>query len=178
MTATAICLPAWVLLQWLPLPLGMVEILSPARAALAHSLEPVLGSRRFASLSVAPAVTLTHFLLLCGYAVLMFAAREFAVRARRRVWILAAPVLVGGLLEAALAMVQFTSGGDNPGGKARFKGSGTTLPDFWKWRCRWLWDSEWPRLTACETTKMAAGPTGCASGAGWRLPRSRSPRAC
>ena len=114
LVAMAICLPGYALLQWIPLPLGMVGILSPARAALARSLEPVLGKQTFASLSVTPAATFTHFLLLSGYAVIMFAAREFAVRARRRIWIIAAPVLVGGLLEAALAMLQFTSAGENP----------------------------------------------------------------
>ena len=113
LTAAAICLPAYALLQCIPLPLGIVALFSPARAQLARSIEPVLGSQRFASLSVTPAATFTHFLLLAGYAVTMFAAREFAVRARRKIWIIAAPVLAGGLLEAALALLQFTSPGDN-----------------------------------------------------------------
>jgi putative inorganic carbon (hco3(-)) transporter len=106
----AALLPAWALLQWVPLPLWLVAIISPARAELARGLEPLFGKQSFSSLSVSPALTLTHFLLLSAYSVMLFAAREFAVRSRRRIWVVASPIFLAAALEASLAMLQFSAG--------------------------------------------------------------------
>lgn len=110
----AACLPVYILFQWIPLPVQLVAILSPARGELLRGLEPLFGKQMFASLSISPALTLWHFLLICAYCVLLFAAREFAVRARRQIWVVAAPILVAGGIEAAMGLAQFASGVDTP----------------------------------------------------------------
>jgi O-antigen ligase len=111
---TAIALPCYALFQLLPLPVGLVGILSPARGELLRALEPLYGKRAFASLSIAPASTLTHFLLISAYCVIFFAMRKFAKGARGRAWILVSPLVVAAAVEAAMGLAQFFSGGDAP----------------------------------------------------------------
>jgi O-antigen ligase len=112
--AAAIGLPCYALLQFAPLPAGLIGILSPARGELLKGLEPVFGHPRFASLSIAPAATLTHFLLFASYAVILLGVRGFALRARRHIWIIAVPVVVAAAIEAAMGLAQFLAGGDAP----------------------------------------------------------------
>ncbi len=116
LTWATVGLPVWALVQIIPLPVGLVNLLSPARGELLRGLAPVFGTEwgraGFASLSIVPAVTLNHFLLLSSYAVLLLAARELALRARRKTWMVAGPVLVAGAVEAALALLQFTAPGE------------------------------------------------------------------
>ena len=111
-TCAAVALPVWALVQLIPLPVMLVNLLSPVRGDLLRGLEPLFGRQGFASLSIVPAVTLNHFLLLASYSVLLLAAREFAFRARRGIWMVAAPVVLAGVGEAAMAMLQFTAAGD------------------------------------------------------------------
>ena len=110
----AACLPAYVFLQWIPLPAALVRILSPGRAETLRGLEPLFGSPAFASLSIVPALTFGHFLLTCAYCVLLFAAREFAVRARRKIWIVASPLLLAGGIEAVWSLVMVGGGAPEP----------------------------------------------------------------
>ena len=112
MNGAAIALPLYALFQIVPLPLGLVALLSPARAELVRALTPLSGNHAFASLSIVPAVTFTHFFLLISYCIIFFSIREFALRARDRVWVMAVPVVLAAAIEAALGVAQFFSGGD------------------------------------------------------------------
>jgi len=106
----AFILPGYALLQLVPLPIGLVAMLSPARAELVRALEPLYGHDSFASLSIVPAATFTHFLLLASYCILFLAARQYAMRACDKAWIVAFPVVVAAGAEAVLGTVQFSSG--------------------------------------------------------------------
>lgn len=110
----AVALPIYGLFQIIPLPLPLVAVLSPARAELVRALEPISGPHSFASLSIVPAVTLTHLLLLISYCIIFFSVRAFALRARDRVWVMAVPVVLAAGIEAVLGLLQFSGSGDAP----------------------------------------------------------------
>lgn len=96
-------LPAWVLFQLVPLPPAVLQILSPARAALSPGL--------WAPLSVFPALTLAAWMRLAGAILVFLTVRELAWRWApvRSPWILVLPLVVVACLEAVLGLAQFYS---------------------------------------------------------------------
>jgi len=133
----AALLPAYVLLQAVPLPLALLRVASPLRALAVHTLEPIGVKPSFAPLSVSPAATFQHFLLLCGYVAVFLLVRELTLHfgaiplarsgrrgntppysGRRdqpeatlgaeenRRWIMIAPIVTLGALEAGLGLWQ------------------------------------------------------------------------
>ena len=111
-----IALPAYVGLQLIPLPVGWLRVLSPARASLEAALAPVgLGSVR-APLSASPALTTAHLMRLLCYVAFYFLIRELSRRFASRIWIMAWPVLAVGAAEAALGLVQLSTGSRAAGG--------------------------------------------------------------
>ena len=104
---TAVLLPAYVLLQVMPLPVALLRVLSPARAEALDALGPVGAKVSFASLSVFPAGTFQYFLLVCGYLVTFLLIRELAWRFRDRRWLPIWPILGIGALEAGLGLWQY-----------------------------------------------------------------------
>ena len=103
-------LPAYVLLQVVPLPVPVLRLLSPARAAGVDALRPIGAGVRFASLSVFPAGTFQYFLLVCAYLVIFLLARELTWRCRNRLWLSIWPVLGIAALEASLGLWQYFGG--------------------------------------------------------------------
>ena len=77
---TLALLPAYVLMQVVPLPVSLVRVLSPARAEGVAALDPIGAKVNFASLSVSPAATFQSFLLLCGYLIIFLLVRELTWR--------------------------------------------------------------------------------------------------
>jgi hypothetical protein len=75
----AVLLPAYVLLQAVPLPVAVLRVASPLRARAVAALEPIGAKVNFAPLSVSPAATFQHFLLLSGYVVVFFLVRELTL---------------------------------------------------------------------------------------------------
>ena len=104
---TAVLLPAYVLLQVVPLPVALLRVLSPARAEALDALGPVGAKVSFASLSVFPAGTFQYFLLVCGYLVTFLLIRELAWRFRDRRWLAIWPILGIAALEAGLGLWQY-----------------------------------------------------------------------
>jgi O-antigen ligase len=111
----AVALPCYALFQFIPLPAAFVTFLSPARRELLRGIEPIVGHRSFASVSIVPAATFNHFLLFSGYCVVFFAVREFARRLRSP-WVIAAPVVLVATIEAILGLAQFFAGGEGKQG--------------------------------------------------------------
>ena len=91
-------LPAYAIFQIIPFPLGLVRMLSPARAALPNE--------RLVSLSVNPAATWDHVLRLTAYALTFILARTTVCRIRPSTWLLVVPLLLIGGLEAAWGLTQ------------------------------------------------------------------------
>lgn len=106
-----VLLPGYALFQFLPLPLPLLRILSPARAELADGLAPVIPGIRFAPLSVVPQATFYQFLCVLGYVLVFLLAREMVWRAPGRAWAMAAPFIAVAALEAALGLWQVSAGG-------------------------------------------------------------------
>jgi O-antigen ligase len=99
-------LPAYVLLQAVPLPLAVLRVISPVRAQAVQALAPIGVNPSFAPLSVSPAATFQHFLLIGGYVVVFLLVRELAARFQVRSWPLIWPIVAVAALEAGLGLWQ------------------------------------------------------------------------
>ena len=107
---------ALAVLQVVPLPVGWVEWVSPARGELARAAARVAGETGWATLSAAPALTWEHLMRLGGYVVVFLVMRDVAWRAEASsegagAWMGVMPLVVLGVLEAGLGLVQSYGGG-------------------------------------------------------------------
>ena len=105
-------LPAYVALQIIPLPTGLVAALSPARGQVLASLGPLGAAAPYASLSVFPGGTLQHLLLISGYVAVFLLVRELMGFFSDRQWLLALPLVGIGTWQAILGLIQYLSAGD------------------------------------------------------------------
>src|ERR1700733_2237172 len=99
--------------QLIPLPVFLLRILSPARAALVDNLAQVAPPSAFAPLSITPAVTSLYFLRVAGCTLAFVLMRELAWHARQhRSWAPAIPLIAIAGIEAIVGLVQSTSAAD------------------------------------------------------------------
>jgi O-antigen ligase len=106
-------LPCYCAFQLLPLPLGLLEVLSPARAQLASALAPVLRGITKVPISVNPPMAvLWSFSLLC-YIAVFFLMRELGWRFAERPFAAFMPLIAAGAAEAALGLVQVSIASPN-----------------------------------------------------------------
>lgn len=94
------------LLQIVPLPLPILQILSPARASLVAATAPVLGPVSAAPLSATPARTLEHLERLAAYLLVFLLIRDLAWHWRRFPWIPVLPLLAIAAAESVLGLYQ------------------------------------------------------------------------
>jgi hypothetical protein len=109
---TATLLPAYVLLQVVPLPMAVLRVLSPARALAMDALGPVGAKVSFASLSVFPAGTFQYFLLVCGYMVIFLLVSTVMELFEDGRWPAIWPVIGIAAFEAGLGLWQYFGGTD------------------------------------------------------------------
>lgn len=108
--AGTILLPCYVWIQTILLPIGLVRAVSPVRASIQDALAPILpGVAASASLSVSPDVTLTHLVRLLEELTLFWIVFRQVRHRSSCLWIVAAPIMVIGTLEAALGILQYAS---------------------------------------------------------------------
>ncbi len=107
---TAGLLPAYVMLQAVPLPVAVLRVLSPVRAEALEALESIGAKVSFASLSVSPAATFQSFLLVCGYLIIFLLVRELTWRFDDSCWLAIWPIVAIGALEAGLGLCQYFGG--------------------------------------------------------------------
>jgi O-antigen ligase len=111
---------AWMLLQMVPLPPLLVNLLSPNRWAAAAAARSVTGraAETWLALSTDPTSTM-HFLLKIVPAMAAFvAAQQMAWWWRHRIWAVLTPVIAVAWMESGLALAQFfvmRAGGDQTG---------------------------------------------------------------
>jgi O-antigen ligase len=103
---------AYLIFQALPLPLAVLGVLSPARAQLTRSLEPVLGAVSFAPISVDPAAHVLWLLTMAGCAVVFFVVRDLTFRLQNRLFLALLPLLVVATFEALLGLIQIAGGAE------------------------------------------------------------------
>ena len=99
----------WIGLQWLPLPVGTVQALSPNAAAL-HALGGG-GGERFATLSIEPHATQVFWLKSCAWA-LAFLLTLLLVDSRKRLWWIGGAFVASGLVQAIFGGLMHL-GGEN-----------------------------------------------------------------
>ena len=107
---TLALLPAYVMMQVVPLPVAVLRVLSPARAEAMDSLGPVGAKVSFASLSVFPAGTFQYFLLVCGYMVIFILVCTLMWRFEDGRWLAIWPVIGIAAFEAGLGLWQYFGG--------------------------------------------------------------------
>jgi O-antigen ligase len=113
-------LPCYCAFQLLPLPLGLLRVLSPARAQLVAALAPVMPAITKAPLSVNPPMAvLWSFSLLC-YIATFFLMRELGWRFAERPWTAVLPLIIMAAVEAAIGMVEVAGGGPNTEGSGTY----------------------------------------------------------
>lgn len=110
----ALLVPSYAAFQILPLPLFLVRAMSPARAELIDALAPLSLAIKFPSLSVAPSVTMVHFVLFAAYMVVFIAIREITRSAGAAPWLTVFPILAIAVWQAGWGLAQ-SFGGDLEG---------------------------------------------------------------
>jgi O-antigen ligase len=102
--------PCYVALQLVPLPEGLLMLLSPSRAELLAAMHSVFPGAAFAPLSATPSDTFMHFLRITGYITVCLLVREIAWHWERRPWLPAVPIIMLGALQASIGLAQYTMG--------------------------------------------------------------------
>jgi O-antigen ligase len=109
-----VMLPLWVGLQLVPLPLPLLRVISPARAALAAVAFPSGTTVGQAPLSATPSLTMAHLLRLLSFICVFYLIRELTRRLNRgpnrNAWLAAVPIILIAASEAALGLVQYFRG--------------------------------------------------------------------
>lgn len=99
----------WIGLQWLPLPTGLLQALSPSAAEL-HALGGERGAQA-AALSIEPHATKVFWLKSCAWA-LAFMLVLLLVDSRRRLWWIGGAFVATGLVQAIFGSLMHL-GGEN-----------------------------------------------------------------
>jgi putative inorganic carbon (HCO3(-)) transporter len=99
----------WIGLQWLPLPVSWLQLLSPKAAALQALGDG--GAARFATLSIEPHATKVFWLKSCAWA-LAFVFVLLLVHSRKRLWWIGSAFVASGLLQAIFGSLMHL-GGEN-----------------------------------------------------------------
>jgi len=102
----AVLLPAYVVLQLVPLPVALVRVISPARAALADRLDGLNAASSFVPLTISVPTTAAFLLRVAACATVFLTVRQFAAASDRRRWGAAVPLVAVALVEAFIAFVQ------------------------------------------------------------------------
>lgn len=99
-------LPCYVMFQLVPLPVGVLQILSPARSTLLLQLKPILPQVVSAPLTVSPPETVLGLFTILGYIATFLLVRELAWCFSTRPWVVALPIILIAAFEASLGMFQ------------------------------------------------------------------------
>ena len=105
----ALLLPLYVAFQLLPLPLGLVRLLSPMRGEIAEALQLIGPAPTWATLTIAAPTTWLFLWRSLGYVLIFLLARQIAARSTRR-FTATLPLLLFGLVEAAWVISQVAAG--------------------------------------------------------------------
>lgn len=106
-----ILVPAYIALQLVPLPLAIVRIVSPSRAAVADLLGAVTATPRLAPITVNSTLTFWYFVLLVAATLIFLVIAQLVRELRERDLVrLVVPLVVLAAIEAAIALVQRAGG--------------------------------------------------------------------
>jgi len=101
-------LPAYVVFQLIPLPSGLLAVLSPARSFVTQSLTSVIPGLNNAPIAIAPAAAMAGFFSLLSCLTVLSLMRDLEWRlAIYRPWLPAAPLVGIATLEASIGVGQW-----------------------------------------------------------------------
>ena len=102
-------LPCYALLQFIPIPFSILEIVSPARAEQIAALDGTVASVGVAPLSLMPPATFAHIFRIIGYVIIFLIAQAFTFQCRKqnRMWVPVIPILTVAALEASIGLLRF-----------------------------------------------------------------------
>jgi O-antigen ligase len=108
----------YVALQLIPLPIGLLRWLSPARVEIHDGLGTLAAApSSLVSISALPSVTMDHLMQILAYGLVFFLVTDIAVSIRKKVWLLAIPIIAIASLQAIVGLLQVGMG--EPGTLAR-----------------------------------------------------------
>jgi O-antigen ligase len=108
--------------QLIPLPIGIVRVLSPMRFELGESTSRLMGyPTQTLTLTATPYETSEYLLTLSGYALVVLFVRHFTMRLRNAVWLAIWPLLAVSGLEAALGCYQAYAYADASGARGTYQ---------------------------------------------------------
>jgi O-antigen ligase len=110
-----VLLPLYLALQLVPLPLRLLEWVSPARAEIHRALAMVVPVGSFAPITVIPATTLLQLVQLVSCIIVFVTVRQIVWQLGERHWIAALPLVIIGVLEAAVGLGQSYNINPTPG---------------------------------------------------------------
>jgi O-antigen ligase len=113
-------LPCYCAFQLLPLPLGLLGVLSPARAHLVAALASAVPGISKAPISVNPPMALFWSFSILSYIAVFFLVRELSWRFQERPWTAVVPLVVIASLEAVIGMLQVSAGWPNAEGSGTY----------------------------------------------------------
>lgn len=108
-----LAIPIWALLQTVPMPLSWMAHLSPERAALARPLLRFTPNPGWIPLSIRPEATLQYALRYLVFVATFLFTRDLMWRLPHRQWVIAVPPLTIAIIEAVIALLQYSGGGPN-----------------------------------------------------------------
>src|SRR3569833_2381559 len=108
--AAIFAIPLWALLQTVPLPAGLVSVLSPERIALAKPLLRFGAMPGSLPLSIRPDASLQYAIRYLAFGAAFLIARDLMWRLPARPWLIALPALAIALAEAIIGLIQNAAG--------------------------------------------------------------------
>jgi len=96
-------------IQAIPLPVQVLDVLSPARAEATRALITAGIDQKLATLSVAPSVTLYRLFTIATYIVMFLLSREAGWKLRSNPWLAVTPLVVIAVAESLTGIAQHTA---------------------------------------------------------------------
>jgi O-antigen ligase len=103
--ATAAFFPLYVTFQILPLPVFVVRAASPTRAEIAGALGSISTAVGWAPLSIIPTRSADYLFQVAACVLAFLLVRQVLLRTQDRIWASALPLIVIGVVEAALGLI-------------------------------------------------------------------------
>ena len=107
----------FVAFQLVPLPMGLLRSISPARVEIHDGLGSLGAHSSFVAASAVPSATMDHLIRILAYGLVFFLLTDVVHGLRKELWLLAIPIVVIASLQAIVGLLQVGMG--EPGTVAR-----------------------------------------------------------
>lgn len=108
----SVLVPVYAFCQVIPVPLGVVRVLSPARASLVDALQPITSLPRWVPISAIPSATLYHCVLFSACTSLFLVIYDLSKHFAGKPWIVTVPLIAVGAAQAIIGLLQASASAD------------------------------------------------------------------